>query len=72
MGGRCSSRVVNISGQLSMFDHAVQYFTATDPRCVDIVFLIKISVQCGITKKCKEVTIVERMSQKTNISFGQN
>jgi len=37
VGGRCSSRQVNIGGQLCTFDHAVQYFTATDSRFKKIV-----------------------------------
>ncbi|XP_053576693.1 uncharacterized protein LOC128666243 [Bombina bombina] len=36
-GGRCSSRYINISGKLQIFDHAVQFFTVSDPRFAKIV-----------------------------------
>ncbi|XP_069824842.1 renalase-like [Dendropsophus ebraccatus] len=36
-GGRCSSRFINIEGKLHIFDHAVQFFTVSDPRFAKIV-----------------------------------
>ncbi|XP_063797236.1 uncharacterized protein LOC134958505 isoform X2 [Pseudophryne corroboree] len=36
-GGRCSSRYINIDGKLHIFDHAVQFFTVSDPRFAKIV-----------------------------------
>ncbi|XP_075430666.1 renalase-like [Ascaphus truei] len=36
-GGRCSSRYINICGEVHIFDHAVQFFTVSDPRFAKIV-----------------------------------
>ncbi|KAM4721513.1 renalase-like [Rhinophrynus dorsalis] len=36
-GGRCSSRYLNIGGKIHIFDHAVQFFTVSDPRFAKIV-----------------------------------
>ncbi|XP_071983152.1 renalase-like [Engystomops pustulosus] len=36
-GGRCSSRFISIEGKLHIFDHAVQFFSVSDPRFAKIV-----------------------------------
>ncbi|XP_071121166.1 renalase-like [Mytilus edulis] len=36
-GGRCSSRTINVDGNLHTFDHSAQYFTVSDQRFAKIV-----------------------------------
>ncbi|XP_069499453.1 renalase-like [Ambystoma mexicanum] len=64
-GGRCSSRYINIDGAVQIFDHAVQFFTVSDPRFAKIVSFLhsKKAVQvwsgpiASIRKGCKPTEV---------------
>jgi len=77
-GGRCSSRVINIAGELHIFDHAVQYFTVSDQRFTNIISSLyrnnALSIWRGpiwrLNSKTKSFTVVESQKFIGNTSLG--